>query len=428
MKFLSLAVVACLALGSSTEAATFRANSDSSSVIPNSYIVVLKNDSSIHTFQPKFTNMVSRITNSRTRSTTKIDDTFTSFPGYVATLDAASLKNVLGMPEVESVEQEGIFKAVDFEANTSPNWNIQTYPPSWGLSRLSRTDAVAKKGKKIPPPPPYLYPKSEGAGITVYVVDTGIRFKHPDFEGRAKHGISTTSSVGDDENGHGTHVAATIAGKKYGAAKKAKLVSVKVLRKNGFGTTRQLLQGLEWIIKDAKGKRAVVNMSVAGPDSDAVDLATKALTKAGIPVIAAAGNEGNVNSACRTSPARAPHVIAVGNLDIYDGISPQSSLGKCVDMFAPGTDITSAWFTVSEKKVGKKTVTSVKYTQKTISGTSMASPHVAGVAALYMSENKKLKTAKQVYDKLKSSAHKNKVKGNLRKAANRIVFNGIAKK
>lgn len=243
---------------------------------------------------------------------------------------------------------------------------VQSDAP-WGLSRVSQ--------KQLPTDlKSYQYPKSAGKGVDVYVIDTGINTKHVEFQGRAYWGATIPFHDLDiDGNGHGTHCAGTIAGKTYGIAKKAHVIAVKVLRTSGFGTNSDVLKGVEWAVAAAgrgakKGRRSVANMSLGGGFSQALNDAVDQAVAKGMLFAVAAGNDNE--DACQYSPAASKSAITVGASDIHDAMAFFSNHGKCVDVFAPGMDILSAW-------IGSRTATN------TISGTSMASPHVAGVLALF---------------------------------------------
>ncbi|KAF9113066.1 subtilisin-like serine protease [Mortierella sp. AM989] len=400
MKFLSLLVVACVALTSSTEAvAPFFANGHGTTAIAGSYIVILKDNSTVSSFETKFNSMSVRLRNSRGggRAPT-ISRTFLSLNGFAVSGSPDMLATLRDMNDVEFIEQDAIYRTQA----------AQKSPPSWGLPRVSQRGAL-KSAKTS-----YVFANSAGAGVTAYVVDTGINTAHKDFGGRANMGANfIRGSPNTDENGHGTHVAGTIGGTTYGVAKKVRLVGVKVLARDGSGSTSGIVAALDWIISVNKGKKAVVNMSLGGGVSTALNQATGRLFKAKIPVIVAAGNDENIN-ACNGSPSGAPTVFTVGASDIRDNVASFSSFGKCVKIFGPGVGITSAW-------IGSSTA------RNTISGTSMATPHVVGVAALYLSSNANLKTPAQVYKTLQSTATKNAIKGNLRGAANLLVFNGGGK-
>ncbi|MEN8376051.1 MAG: S8 family serine peptidase [Gemmatimonadota bacterium] len=233
--------------------------------------------------------------------------------------------------------------------------------PPWGLDRIDQRGA-ALDGL-------YSYDLS-GAGVTTYVVDTGIRTSHAEFGGRARAGFDALGGDASDCNGHGTHVAGTIGGSTYGVAKGVELVAVRVLDCNGAGTVSGVIAGLDWIL--AEGAAGVVNMSLGGGASDAFDEAVAGLTAAGFPVVVAAGNSGA--DACDVSPARAPSAVTVGASDGADDRAPFSNYGDCVDLFAPGVNVLSAHNASDD-------ATAV------FNGTSMASPHAAGAAALLMEAN-----------------------------------------
>ncbi|KAF9273058.1 hypothetical protein BGZ68_001872 [Mortierella alpina] len=388
--------------------------------IPDSYIVVLKEGNTAATFQPKF-DVIAMRQNGRGSKPT-IHHTYSSIPGFAATVNAAALKEILASDEVEYVEQDSIITLQGAQtsppppiitlegAQTSPPPPIitlqgtQTSPPSWGLSRASQRNLDLTK--------PYLYNDAAGRGITAYVIDTGVYAAHSDFGFRATFGANFVSgSANTDEHGHGTHVAGIIGGTKYGVAKEVKIVGIKVLDAKGVGTYSGIIAGMDWVAARAVPGKSVVNLSLRGNKSPTLDNAALRLYKANIPLIVSAGN--NVtHDACRFSPSGAPNTYTVAASDKTDIVARFTSYGPCVEIFAPGVAITSAW-------IGSTSATN------TISGTSMASPHVAGVAALYLSFNS-LPTAQSVFDKLTSTATLNKIKGTLKGSPNRLVFNGAA--
>ncbi|KAF2450878.1 protease [Karstenula rhodostoma CBS 690.94] len=233
---------------------------------------------------------------------------------------------------------------------------------TWGLSRISHRKAGAAN---------YIYDSSAGKGSYIYVIDTGINTEHSEFGGRATIGKSfIASSDGEDDQGHGTHCSGTAAGTKFGVAKKANLIGVKVLDEDGSGSNSGVIRGIEWAVNDATAKghinRTVLSMSLGGPFSQIVNDAIQSAVEAGAFVAVAAGNEGE--DASNSSPASAPQACTVGAINKRDLKSTFSNFGKLVDVFAPGENITSAW-------IGGSTAT------KSISGTSMACPHIAGLAA-----------------------------------------------
>ena len=232
---------------------------------------------------------------------------------------------------------------------------------TWGLDRVDQR-ASSLDGA-------YTYDYS-GVGVTVYIVDTGIRYSHEEFAGRASPGFNVLYGDGSDCHGHGTHVAGTVAGSTYGVAKAAHLVSVRVLQCNGSGSLSGVIAGLDWIGRNATGP-AVANMSLGGTASFTLDDAVERLVSNGVTTVVAAGN--NNADACGYSPAGAASAITVGATTSSDTRSSFSNYGSCLDLFAPGSLITSSYYTSNDAT-------------STMSGTSMASPHVAGAAALYLSE------------------------------------------
>ena len=250
----------------------------------------------------------------------------------------------------------------------------------WGLARISHRSSLSFGTFNK-----YLYSADGGEGVDVYVIDTGTNVEHVDFEGRATWGKTIPANDEDkDGNGHGTHCSGTIAGKKYGVAKKANVYAVKVLKSNGSGTMADVVKGVEWAAvshtkkveaaKNGKGKKgfkgSAANMSLGGGKSVTLDLAVNAAVDAGIHFAVAAGNDNR--DSCGYSPAAAEKAVTVGASTLLDERAYFSNYGKCNDIFAPGLNIQSTW-------IGSK------YATNTISGTSMASPHIAGLLAYFLS-------------------------------------------
>ena len=273
--------------------------------------------------------------------------------GFSVEMTEAEALALSADPRVEYVEEDGTV-----HANTT-----QSSPP-WGLDRIDQRDRPLNSQ--------YTYTPT-GAGVNVYVIDTGIRRTHQQFGGRAFVG---TDTIGDgqnsnDCNGHGTHVAGTVGGSTYGVAKGVRLYAVRVLNCAGSGTDAGVIAGVDWVTANRVAP-AVANMSLGGGASTSLDNAVQNSINAGVTYAVAAGNENQ--NACNVSPARAANAITVGSTTSTDVRSSFSNFGTCVDIFAPGSSILSSWHT-------SDTATN------TISGTSMASPHVAGVAALYLQGN-----------------------------------------
>jgi hypothetical protein len=235
----------------------------------------------------------------------------------------------------------------------------QTPTPSWGLDRIDATDVPLNNS--------YRY-VSTGASSYVYVIDTGIYSGHSDLAGRVTSGYSAVNdgNGSEDCNGHGTHVAGTIAGSTYGVAKSTRVVAVRVLDCLGSGYSSSVVAGINWVIQSHPGGAGIINMSLGGSANTAIDAAVADATAAGLTVVVAAGNSSA--DACSYSPSRAPSAITIGAIDRSDARASYSNTGSCVDLWAPGTNITSDW-------IGSSSAT------RTISGTSMATPHVAGLAA-----------------------------------------------
>ena len=279
------------------------------------------------------------------------------FSGAVADLNAGQLKALVASGKIRSVEQ-------DYEIKLDPTAAGDTQlNATWGLDRIDQT-ALPLSGSYTNP--------NTGSGVKAYIVDTGVLTSHSEFAGRIASGFTAVSDANgvNDCNGHGTHVAGTVAGATYGVAKLATVVPVRVLDCAGSGYLSSVISGLDWIGSNhAAGTPAVVNMSLGGGASSTLDSAVEALVSKGLTVVVAAGN--SAADACTSSPARTPGALTIAASNSTDGFASFSNFGSCVDLIAPGVSITSAW-------IGSSTATAQ------ISGTSMASPHVAGLVASAM--------------------------------------------
>ncbi len=285
----------------------------------------------------------------------------------------------------------------------------------WGLARISHRDGLSFGTFNK-----YLYTAEGGEGVDVYIIDTGTNVDHVDFEGRASWGKTIPTGDEDkDGNGHGTHCSGTVAGKKYGVAKKANIKAVKVLRSNGSGSMSDVVKGVEYAAeshleaieaaKKGKGKKgfkgSAANMSLGGGKSVLLDKAVNAAVQVGIHFAVAAGND-NADS-CNYSPAAAANAVTVGASTLADERAYFSNYGKCNDIFAPGLNILSTW-------IGSK------YAVNTISGTSMASPHIAGLLAYMLSLQPSKDSAYAVAD-----ITPKKLKANLISVATKGALSGV---
>ncbi|UUU25013.1 S8 family peptidase [Streptomyces sp. DSM 40750] len=319
----------------------------------------------------------------------KIRHTYsTALNGYSVKAGEKQAKRLAADSRVASVVQD---TKVTYD-HRQPN------PPSWGLDRVDQSNLPLDKS--------YTWPESAGKGATVYVIDTGIRITHKDFGGRARHGWDFVQNdrTAQDGNGHGTHVAGTVAGTTYGVAKKAEVVAVRVLDDAGAGTTAQVIAGIDWVTKHAK-RPAVANMSLGGFGNAQLDAAVRNSIASGVTYTVAAGNDGL--AAGLYSPARVKQAITVGATDKRDVRANFSNWGPSVDLFAPGVSVTST----SHKSNTAKA---------THSGTSMASPHAAGAAALYLADHPSA-TPAQVSKALVQRAVSGKVKDKFPGSPNKLL-------
>ncbi|MGH3390250.1 MAG: S8 family peptidase [Actinomadura sp.] len=357
-------------------------------VVPGSYIVVLKSGtvsrsevrSSARTLTARHGGAVSRTFGSALR-------------GFSVKSTEAQARRLAADPRVAFVQHNVIHRVAE----------TQTNPPSWGLDRVDQRNLPLNQAYEF---------STRAAGVHAYVIDTGIRTAHSDLGGRASIGFDAIGDGqnGQDCNGHGTHVSGTVGGSSFGIAKGVSLVGVRVLDCEGSGTTEQVVAGIDWVTANAV-KPAVANMSLGGGVDAALDNAVTRSINSGVSYAIAAGN-GILGlfpqNACNTSPARVPAAITVSVTDDTDTKASWGNFGTCVDIFAPGIDITSAWNT-------SNTAT------ETISGTSMSTPHVAGAAALYLAGHPSA-TPQQVRDALVANATTGVVRSPGNGSPNRLLF------
>ncbi|MFF9488463.1 S8 family peptidase [Streptomyces sp. NPDC014676] len=354
----------------------------SPTAVKDSYIVTLKKAAGFKASSAAGRDLVERYGGS-------VRKTFGSaLNGYTAVLSATEAGRLAADPAVASVEQNQRVSVADTTQSNAP----------WGLDRIDQTS--------LPLSGTYTYPDNAGSGVTAYVIDTGVRITHQQISGRAAYGYDAVDgdTTASDGNGHGTHVATTIAGSTYGVAKKAKIVAVRVLDNNGSGTTAGVIAGIDWVTRNHSGP-SVANLSLGGGASTTLDAAVRNSIASGVTYAVAAGNSGA--NASSYSPARVTEAITVGATTSTDARASYSNYGSVLDVFAPGSSITAGWHTGD-------TATS------TISGTSMATPHVAGAAAVHLAGHPSA-TPAQVASALVNGATTGKVTGPGSGSPNRLL-------
>jgi subtilisin family serine protease len=354
--------------------------------IPGSYIVVLKPGSAEAASVASASQRLTKRYGGKVRN-----NYLATVRGFQAGMSGTEAARLAANPAVQYVEQDARVRLSGTQTGAT-----------WGLDRTDQ--------RALPLSRTYTY--GTASTVTAYVLDTGIRLSQNEFGGRASYGYDfvdkTAKPANQDCNGHGTHVAGTIGGRTYGIAKDVKLVAVRVLDCSGSGSYSGIIAGIDWVTKNAV-KPAVANMSLGGTVSAALNAAVTRSIASGVTYAVAAGND-NTN-ACNQSPAAAPDAITVGATTDGDARASFSNYGKCVDLFAPGQQITSASYK-------SDTATAV------MSGTSMASPHVAGAAALVLGANPAF-TPAQVRDALVNNATGDKVTSAGSGSPNKLLYTGF---
>ncbi|KAF2762816.1 serine endopeptidase [Pseudovirgaria hyperparasitica] len=379
---------------------------------PTKYIVTLKPNANVdlETHLSWVDGIERRSLNAR--QTTGIENRYSinSFQAYAGEFDDATLAEIRKNPDVAAIEKDSIMHLYEGNAPKAKRELTTQSGATWGLGTISHR----KNGTTE-----YAYDTSAGAGTYAYVVDTGVVLSHEEFEGRATFGFTAFPGEETDTLGHGTHVSGTIGGKTYGVSKKTNIISVKIFQ-GAEGNTTTVLSGFEWAVNDIVSKNrtavSVINMSLGGESSEAWKKAIQAATDQGVLSVVAAGNgdpeTGLPQPVEDFSPANAPSAITVGAVDTTWATAEFTNYGPLVDVMAPGVDVTSAW-------IGSNNAT------RTISGTSMACPHVVGLA-LYLMAHEGLTTPKAVTERIVSLGTSGGVtnKETLKGSPNLISFNG----
>lgn len=350
----------------------------SSDIIPGRFIVTLRDGASpaavaaAHAVRPDFVYTA-------------------ALNGFAGSISEAARSGLLRDARVVRVEPDGIARA----------WATTQSGATWGIDRIDQ--------RALPLSSTFTYTNT-GGGVTAYIIDTGIDYAHNEFGGRATFGYDSFGGDGNDCNGHGTHVAGTTGGTTYGVAKAVALKAVRVLNCSGSGTWSGVIAGIDWVTANRVAP-AVANMSLGGGANTSVDDAVKRMIAAGVATAVAAGNGnqgGRAQDACKYSPARVPEAMTIGATTKTDAKTSWSNYGTCVDWFAPGSGITSAWIGSGDTETNM------------ISGTSMAAPHTAGVAALYLQSNTAV-SAQTVRDALYANTTKSVVTSS-KTANNHLLF------
>ncbi|KAF8639361.1 hypothetical protein AX17_001550 [Amanita inopinata Kibby_2008] len=301
---------------------------------------------------------------SKVKATSEVTDEWDIINGFAAKLDEHALNMLRGHSDVQYISEDGTMSTSATVTQTDAPWGLQRIDQA---AALGRTDDGSLTFT-------YTYDSTAGAGVDIYMVDTGVYVDHVTFQGRARWGATFGHYKDADGNGHGTHVSGTAAGFQYGVAKAASIIAVKVLSDQGSGFVSDIVSGLNWVQSQvsASGRPSVVSMSLGGSASTSLDDAVASLTNSGIHVSVAAGNSNT--DAATSSPARAPSANTVGASDINDARASFSNYGSVVDIFAPGVNVISSW-------IGSTTATNE------ISGTSMSTPHISGLIAYFIARD-----------------------------------------
>lgn len=361
--------------------------SNSSDVIPGEYVVVLHKTVDTKMHAQKVGGLVSAF--GLEANGVKVQHVYgTVLEGFAAKLSPANLRKLRADSRVKYISPNTQIKLAGTQADAT-----------WGLDRIDQRDLPLNKT--------YNYAET-APNVTVYVIDTGIRTTHTEFEDRASMGVNLVKDgKGGDCHGHGSHVAGIIGGKTYGVARQVKLVGVKVVNCQGRANAADLIAGINWVASNKSGP-SVLNYSISGPARPSLDEAVRGAISKGVISVIAAGNDGR--DACQNSPARVKEAIVVMNTDDNDNRYNTSNYGSCTDIAAPGTRIKSA-YKDNDTKLREMT------------GTSMATPHVAGAAALLLAQNPNM-TQAQVKAKLIETSSKDKIKNIGRNSPNRLLFVG----
>ncbi|MEU7478171.1 S8 family peptidase [Lentzea sp. NPDC042327] len=358
-------------------------NAGASDAVADRYIVVFKGEDNV---DASAAAMVQRYGGTVRKTYDRVVD------GYSATMSATQAAKLAKDPKVAYVQQ----------VNRMSTMDTQTPTPNWGVDRIDQRDYPLDRS--------YSYPSSAGQGVRIYILDSGINASHSEFTGRIAAGYDYVDDdrTPQDCNGHGTHVAGTAAGTKYGVAKKATIVPMRVLNCKGDAYDDDILAAADWVAKNAV-KPAVVNYSIGCRqrcNTPAIDNAVKAVVASGVQWVQAAGN--STDDSCYYSPQKVAAAVTVGNATWEDERRFDSNYGSCLDIWAPGTDIVSASYSSTTGTA-------------TMSGTSMASPHVAGAAALYLARNTSA-TPAQVRDALVRNATTNRLTGIGSSSPNALLY------